>query len=99
MGAVLGFLAFVVFLYLVLLFVRLVLDWVQVLARDWRPHGAMLVVAEVVYTATDPPLRAVRRVLPPLAIGSIRLDLAFIVVMFACWLLLALLQSLAAAAS
>jgi len=94
-GVVFGFLAFLVFLYLILLFARLVLDWVQVLARDWRPQGVVLVIAEVVYTATDPPLRAVRRVLPPLTLGSIRLDLGFIVVMFVCWIAFALLQGLA----
>jgi YggT family protein len=77
-GSVLRFLLFVFFL---LLIGRLVLDWVQAFARDWRPRGAMLVVAESVYTVTDPPLRALRRVIPPLSIGSVRLDLAFLVLM------------------
>lgn len=98
MGLVFAFLALVVFCYLVLLFARLVLDWVQVFAREWRPAGVVLVLAEVVYTATDPPLRAVRRVIPPLSLGSIRLDLAFIVVFLLCWILLGVLQALAAAA-
>lgn len=73
------------------------LDWVQVFARDWRPRGAALVVAEVTYTITDPPLKAIRRVLPPLRIGAVALDLAFLVVMVACsfllWLFAALAQS------
>ncbi len=84
----------VVFLFFILLFIRLVLDWVQVFVRDWRPRGAMLVVAEATYTVTDPPLKAVRRVIPPLSLGSIRLDLAFLVVMLACSLLLSILGSL-----
>jgi YggT family protein len=93
-GFVFGLLALVVFLFLVLLFVRLVLEWVQAFAREWRPKGLVLVVAELVYTATDPPLRAVRRVVPPLNLGGIRLDLAFIIVFLLCWILLGVLQSL-----
>ncbi|WP_170220566.1 YggT family protein [Xylanimonas allomyrinae] len=70
----------VLWIYLVCLVVRMVLDWVQYFARDWRPTGAVLVLAEVVYTLTDPPLRAVRRVIPPLRIGSVALDLGFMLV-------------------
>jgi YggT family protein len=72
---ILRFLYYVVFLFFVVLIGRLILDWIQVFARDWRPRGAMLVVAEGVYTATDPPLKALRRVLPPLRLGQIQLDL------------------------
>ena len=77
--------------YFLLMFVRLVLDWVQVFARDWRPRGVALVVAEVTYTITDPPLRAVRKVVPPLTLGQVRLDLAFLLVMLACAVLLSVL--------
>jgi YggT family protein len=56
-----------------------VLDYVQMFARSWRPTGPVLVLAEVVYTITDPPLRALRRVIPPLRIGSVSLDLSFLV--------------------
>ena len=81
----------VVLVFFLLLLVRLVLDWVQFFARDWRPSGFALVVAEVTYSVTDPPLRALRRVLPPVGIGSIRLDLAFLVLMLGTSLLLSLL--------
>jgi YggT family protein len=43
----------------------------------------MLVVAEGIYTVTDPPLRALRKLIPPLTLGSVRLDLAFLVLMLA----------------
>jgi YggT family protein len=66
-------------LYLLVLLARIVVDWVQVLARDYRPRGAMLVLFEVVYTLTDPPLRALRKVIPPLRIGQVSIDLGFLV--------------------
>ena len=81
----------VVNLFIVVLLVRVVLDWVQAFAREWRPRGFVLIVAEVVYTITDPPVRALRRVIPPVTIGRIRLDVAFIALFVLCWLALFLL--------
>ncbi len=83
----------VVLVFFLLLLVRLVLDWVQIFAREWRPTGVALVVAEVTYSVTDPPLRALRRVLPPLGIGQVRFDLAFLVLALGCSLLLSVLGS------
>jgi YggT family protein len=70
---------------------RLVLDWVQVFAREWRPRGVLLVVAEAIYSITDPPLKALRRVVPPLQLGSVRLDLAFLILFFATSILTSIL--------
>ena len=81
----------VLYLFFLVLIGRLVLDWVQALAREWRPRGALLVVAEGVYTVTDPPLKALRRVIPPLTLGQFRLDLAFLVLLLAVSLTLNLL--------
>jgi YggT family protein len=72
-------LSFVLNLFFAALICRLVLDWIQVLARQWRPRGPVLLLAEGVYTITDPPLKFLRRLIPPLALGGIRLDLAFLV--------------------
>ncbi|MGZ4592216.1 MAG: YggT family protein [Actinomycetes bacterium] len=66
-------------LFFILLIARLVLDYVQMFARSWRPTGFMLVLAEVIYTITDPPLRALRKVIPPLRLGAVSLDLSFLV--------------------
>lgn len=71
----------VVFTFFITLIGRFVLDWVQVLARSWRPSGLVLVLAEAVYTVTDPPLRALRKVIPSPNIGGVRLDLSFLVLM------------------
>lgn len=64
--------------FLLILFARMILSWIPVLVRDWEPRGPMLVVAEVVYSITDPPLKALRRVLRPVRVGNVMLDLAFI---------------------
>jgi YggT family protein len=84
-GLVVGLLQLVLLVFVLFLLARLVLDWVQYFARDWRPTGFALVVAEIVYSVTDPPLRLLRRVIPPLTIGSVRLDLAFMILMLGCW--------------
>ncbi|MFB4351016.1 YggT family protein [Microbacterium sp. CR_7] len=64
-------------LYLLVLFARLILDYIPMFNREWRPKGAGLVAAEVVYTVTDPPIRFFRRIIPPLRIGSLSLDFGF----------------------
>ena len=80
-------LLFVLNIFLGLLFVRLVVDWVQIFARQWTPKGPVLVVLEVVYSITDPPIMFVRRFVPPLWIGSIALDTSFLIVLVAVYLL------------
>jgi YggT family protein len=78
-----GILATVLWIYWLILIGRLVFDWVQVFARDWRPKGPVLVVAEAIYTLTDPPLNFLRRFIPPLRLGQISLDLSFLVLILA----------------
>lgn len=70
-------------LYFLVLIGRLILDWVQVFSRDWRPSGVMLVIAETIYSLTDPPIRFLRRFIPPLRLGGVALDLAFLVLILA----------------
>ena len=85
--------------FLVLLFARFVVDWVMVLARSWRPSGLVAAGLEGVYATTDPPLKAIRKVIPPLNLGSIRLDLAFMVLLIAVYILRGIVDSLALAAA
>ena len=92
MDIVKSVIGFVPYLYLLVLFARLVLGWVQVFSRDWRPKGVVLVIAEAVYSLTDPPLNALRRVLPPLRIGGVALDLAFFVLVLVIYVLLAIVS-------
>jgi YggT family protein len=83
----------VVLAFIVLLWIRFIVDWVQVFARDWTPRGPLLVGLEVVYSATDPPVLALRRLIPPLRIGGFALDLSFLLVLLAAYLLLNLIGS------
>ena len=80
----------VLYIFIALLFVRFVVDWIQVFARSWTPSGPVLVVLEGVYTSTDPPIRALRKALPPIRLGGMALDLSFIAVLLLCYILLSL---------
>jgi YggT family protein len=77
----------ILFIFLALLFVRLIVDWVQMFARSWTPRGPILVLLEVVYSITDPPIMFVRRFVPPLRIGSIAIDTSFLIVFVVVYLL------------
>ena len=79
--------------YLVLLIVRLIFSWIQVYARDWHPTGILLVVAEGVYSATDPPLRFLRRYIPTVRLGSVALDLSFMLLFLVVYVLWQVAQS------
>jgi len=78
----------ILWVFIALLWIRFIVDWVQVFARAWEPHGGALVVLEIVYSVTDPPIRALRRFIPPLRLGSFALDLSFLIVMITAYLLL-----------
>ncbi|MFP5348071.1 MAG: YggT family protein [Actinomycetes bacterium] len=86
-------------IYFVLLIGRLVLDWVQVFSREWTPRGVILVIAEIVYSATDPPLNALRRVIRPVRIGPIAIDLAFLIVFVGVVILRQVFGALAASSA
>ena len=75
-------------IYLVILIGRMIFGWVQVFARDWRPKGILLVLAEAIYTVTDPPLKFLRRFIPPLRLGMVAMDLSFMVLFIVVLILL-----------
>lgn len=75
-------------IYLFVLFARMLLSWVPVVAPQWEPRGPLLVVAESIYTVTDPPLNFLRRFIPPLRLGQVALDLSFLVLWLAVLVLI-----------
>lgn len=82
------------YIFFLALWGRFILDWVQVFARSWRPTGPLLIVAEAVYTVTDPPLRRVRSVIPPLRLGVAAIDLGWSIVMIATLIVMGMVGSL-----
>jgi len=92
-----GILNVLLLIYVFVLLARLVLEYIPVFNREWRPKGAGLIAAELVYTITDPPIKLFRRFIPPLRIGAIAIDFAFALTMLLCFILLAVTRSLAGA--
>jgi len=81
-------LRYVLTIYLVILVGRMIIGWIQVFARDWRPRGIVLVLAEAIFTVTDPPLKFLRRFIPPLRLGMVAMDLSFMVLFIVVLILL-----------
>jgi YggT family protein len=81
-------LTYVLTIYLVVLIGRMIFGWVQVFAREWRPSGILLVIAEGIFTITDPPLKFLRRFIPTFRLGMVALDLSFMVLFFGILILL-----------
>lgn len=87
-------LATILWIYFLILLARFVIDLVQLLSPEWKPKGPILVIAEIVYTLTDPPLKFLRKIIPPLKIGQIALDLSFLVLILGIQVLIAVALSL-----
>lgn len=66
-----------------LLFARIIIDYVRMFARNWRPKSGVIALFEIVYAITDPPMKFVGRFIPPLRIGGVALDLSFVVILLA----------------
>jgi YggT family protein len=86
--------AYVLYLYILIVLARMVVETTRQFARSWRPAGVAAIGVELVYLATDPPLRVLRRLIPPVQLGSVRLDLSIIILLLAIlglqWIALAL---------
>ncbi len=78
-----GVVGYAIYIYIVLILARLVLDWTRQFARAWRPAGVAAIGFELVYAVTDPPIRLLRRLVPPLQLGTVSLDLSVIILLIA----------------
>lgn len=76
-----GVVAYVLYVYLLVVLARFVVEFTRQFARSWRPTGVAAVGVEVVYLATDPPIRLFRRLVPPVRLGSVSLDLSIILLL------------------
>ncbi len=95
MSLVFALIYLVLMLFQLALILRIIYDAVQGFARDWRPQKIALVVASGVYSATDPPIKALRRLIPPLRLGGVQLDLAFLVLFIVVLILMSVSAGLA----
>ncbi|REJ04619.1 YggT family protein [Microbacterium bovistercoris] len=94
LGLIGSILNLLLLLYLLVLFARLILDYIPLFNREWRPKGAGLVMAEVVYTVTDPPIRMFRKWIPPLRVGSLSLDFGFALTMLCVLILMSVVRAI-----
>ncbi len=84
-------------IYILVMFVRLILEYIPLFNREWRPQGFGLVLAELTYTVTDPPIKLFRRFIPPIRLGPVAIDLAFPLTMLLCFILLSVTRGIASA--
>ncbi|TDD62588.1 YggT family protein [Actinomadura rubrisoli] len=87
-------LLYVLYFFLLFLIGRLILEVLQSFARQWKPSGVVLVIAEATYTITDPPLKLLRRFIPPIRLGNVALDLSFTFLILVVWVMIIFVQRL-----
>lgn len=80
--------------FFILLLFRLVMEYILMFARSFRPKGVLVIALEVAYSVTDPPLKAIRRVVPPLRLGGVQLDLGFLLLLILVQILIGVVNSL-----
>ena len=96
MSIVFEVIALALLAFWLLLLDRLVFDLVQAFSRGWRPSGPLLILLEVIYSITDPPLKGLRKVIPPLRIGQMSFDLAFLILLLGTNILISIVRGLGA---
>ncbi|WP_067675067.1 MULTISPECIES: YggT family protein [Nocardia] len=86
--ALFSVLNYLLFVFWLLLISRIIVEFIRSIARDWHPRGAVAIVLEVIFTITDPPVKLLRRLIPPVNLGGIRLDLSIMVLIFIVFILM-----------
>ncbi|WEV69774.1 YggT family protein [Bifidobacterium sp. ESL0775] len=85
---ILSILRWLLGLYGTVLFIRVLIDWVFVLAPRWRPGHVLGSIIRVFYILTDPPLRWLQRFIPPIRLGNMGLDVTPMIL----WFIIAVLE-------
>ncbi|TQF73603.1 YggT family protein [Rhodococcus spelaei] len=86
---------FVLFVFWLLIIGRIIVEFIRTFARDWRPTGFVVVILEAIFTVTDPPIKLLRRLIPSVSLGGVRLDLSIMVLLFVVFILMQVVQRLA----
>jgi len=95
MGAFWAAVSLAIEVFFLLIIARLIVETTRSFARSWRPAGVAAIALEVVYVITDPPVKALRRVIPPLRLGGMVLDVSILVLLLIIWVLRLIVDSLA----
>ena len=83
---------FALFVFWLLLIGRIIVEFIRSFARDWHPTGIVVVILEAIFTITDPPVKLLRRLIPPISLGGIRLDLSIMVLLFIVFILMTVVE-------
>lgn len=83
MKTFLGVVGWVLYLYVIIILARVVIETTRQFARSWRPAGTAAIGLELVYLATDPPVKLLRRLVPPLQLGAVSIDLSILILLLA----------------
>jgi YggT family protein len=86
---------YLLFFFWLLLIGRIIVEFIRTFARDWRPSGVLVVLLEALFTVTDPPVKLLRRIIPPISLGGLRLDLSIMVLLFLIFILMSIVERLA----
>lgn len=85
---------FILFIFWLLLIGRIIVEFIRTFARDWRPSGIVVILLEAIFTVTDPPVKLLRRLIPPVNLGGVRLDLSIMVLLFGMFILMTVVRGL-----
>ena len=77
--------------YILILILRIIIEMIQSFSRNWRPQRWFSIVAEPLFVVTDPPVKALRKLIPPVQLGGVGLDVSVFVLFFGLQLLTMLL--------
>nr|WP_255717277.1 YggT family protein [Corynebacterium sp. ACRPH] len=77
--------------YILILILRIIIEMIQSFSRNWRPQRWFSIVAEPLFVVTDPPVKALRKLIPPVQLGGVGLDVSVLVLFFGLQLLTMLL--------
>lgn len=79
-------------IFVLLLIARLVIEMIQSFSRNFQPPRWFIYIAEPIFMITDPPVKALRRLIPPMRMGGVALDISVIVLFFIMMILQIVVQ-------
>ncbi|MDO5075923.1 YggT family protein [Corynebacterium sp.] len=86
-------LSLIIEIFIFLLIARILIEMIQSFSRNFRPPRWFVMIAEPIFVITDPPVKALRRVIPPVRMGSVALDVSVLVLFFGLQMIQLLLSS------